>query len=282
MTWQADAGPNTDSLERLKEYYKSSKEYRAHLEAKGPGYFDEFVHVVCACSSLGDRILDVGCGTGESTRAIMQRNRNVIGTDVSPLFLGSRAGADVIPPYVVSDASFLPFADCSFDVVCAMEFIEHVWPVEKFLGEMNRVLKTSGRIVIMSPNLLSPLWPVRDLADMVLHRRFRPPLYTSYREAVSFFRRSCRLTVKKMFSGEAQFVFREPDLVHADGGGDFDSVYASNARDIILFLRKSGFDVDYATGPRRSVRSWISGSLARGCGSLWTSFLLKATKVSHL
>jgi SAM-dependent methyltransferase len=276
----AGAGPHPGSLAKLRNYYKSSEGYRAHLGAKGPAYFEQFVNVVSACSLPGDRILDVGCGAGESTRAIMQRNCNVVGTDLSTLFMNAeRANATTTPAYVTSDASQLPFADHTFDVVCAMEFIEHVWPVETVLCEMDRVLKPSGRIVIMSPNLLSPLWPVRDLAEMVLHRRFRPPFYDSYGDAVSFFRRSCHLSLSKILSQEPQFVPREPDLTRADGGGDFDSVYASNARDISLFLRKIGYEVGFATGPRTSLRSWARRLAVKGFGSLWTSFLLKATKV---
>ena len=62
-----DSGPNPSHLAELKEYYKHSEGYRAHLEAKGPAYFEEFVEVVVSSSSPSDRILDVGCGTGEST-----------------------------------------------------------------------------------------------------------------------------------------------------------------------------------------------------------------------
>jgi SAM-dependent methyltransferase len=276
----AVTGPPSGSLAKLRNYYKSSEGYRAHLRAKGPAYFEQFVHVVCASSLPGDRILDVGCGAGESTRELVQRNRNVVGTDLSMLFMNAdRVSATTRPAYVTSDASQLPFADHTFDVVCAMEFIEHVWPVHTVLSEIDRVLKPSGRIVIMSPNLLSPLWPVRDLAEMVLHHRFRPPLYDSYGEAASFFQRSCRLSLSKILSQEPQFVPREPDLTRADGGGDFDSVYASNARDISLFLQQAGYGVAFAPGPRTSLRSWVRTIIANGFGSLWTSFLLKATKV---
>ena len=78
------SGPNATSLAELKEYYKSSEGYRAHLEAKGAAYFEQFVDVVRGCSSPGDRILDVGCGTGESTRLIVQ--------PIAPLLTPTLAG----------------------------------------------------------------------------------------------------------------------------------------------------------------------------------------------
>jgi 2-polyprenyl-3-methyl-5-hydroxy-6-metoxy-1,4-benzoquinol methylase len=269
-----DSGQRPSYLPKLKEYYKHSEGYREHLEAKGPAYFEQFVKVVVANSSPSDRILDVGCGTGESSREIMLRHRNVVGTDLSRLFMCPTDSA-IRPPFVASDASQLAFADQSFDVVCAMEFIEHIWPVSAVLSEMDRVLKPAGRIVLMSPNLVSPMWP---LIDIVLNRHFRPPLYNSYREAAAFFAEACGLTLKKMFSREPQFLPREPDLTHADGGGDYDAVYRSNARDIMLFLRKSGYVVTFEAAEHASLRSRIHRSVARGFGSLWTSFLLKATK----
>jgi ubiquinone/menaquinone biosynthesis C-methylase UbiE len=283
------SGPSPTYLVKLKEYYKSSEGYRAHLEAKGPGYFKQFVEVVRACSSPVDRILDVGCGTGESTRQIMQCDRRVVGTDLSRLYMQlpesfhQAAGLnDAQPSFVAADASRLPFADQTFDVVCAMEFIEHVWPVEAILREMDRILKPSGRIVMMSPNLVSPMWPLRDLPEMMLHQRFRPPFYASYAEASAFFYRSCRLSLRKMLSRQPQFLPREPDLDHADGGGDYDSIYYSNARDILLFFRKAGYQVRFARGACTSFRCSVKRLVARACGSLWTSFLLKATKSADL
>jgi SAM-dependent methyltransferase len=127
-----------------------------------------------------------------------------------------------------------------------MEFIEHVWPVEAVLREMDRITKPLGRIVLMSPNLLSPVLPLRDLPEMILHRQFRPPFYSSYREAAAFFCRSARLSLTKMLSREPLFVPREADLERADGGGDYDSVYCSNARDIQVFFRKAGYQVQFA------------------------------------
>jgi SAM-dependent methyltransferase len=277
------SGPDVARLAELKEYYKASEGYRAHLEAKEPGYFTQFVNVVANASSPDDLILDIGCGTGESTRQIAQCTRHVIGTDLSALFMRPQGTLHhTEPPFVTSDASRLPFSDRRFDVVCAMEFIEHVWPVEPVLREIDRVLKPSGRMVMASPNLVSPLWPLRDLLGMVLHHRFRPPWYGSYREAAAFLYRSCRLSVKKMVSRQAQFVPREPDLEHADGGGDYDSVYCSNARDIVLFFQETGYEVQFAGGVGTSFRSLVGRSLARLCGSLWTSFLLKASKSAIL
>jgi len=277
---QIQPGLDAGTLAELRQYYKTSVGYREHLQLKGAAYFERFVAVVCDCSSASDLILDLGCGTGESTGEIARRGRKVIGTDISSLFMQSQArnSSSTFCRFVTSDASRLPFSDHSFDVVCAMEFIEHVWPVEGVLGEMHRVLKPDGRIVIVSPNLLSPLWPLRDFLQMLTRHRFRPPLYSSYQEALSFLRRSCHLSLKKMLSIKPEFISRRPDLGHADFGGDFDAVYFSNARDISLFLRQTGYRVRLAVDPSGSIRSLLRTWAARIMGSMWTSFTLLGTK----
>jgi ubiquinone/menaquinone biosynthesis C-methylase UbiE len=267
------------ALGELREYYKTSAAYREHLLLKQESYFERFISHVCACSSAADLILDVGCGTGQSSVRIGQRGRKVIGTDLSGLFLQGQAKAKACS-FVSSDASRLPFADQTFGVVCAMEFIEHVWPVECVLREMDRVLKPGGQIVLTSPNLLSPLWPIRDFPRMLSRHQFRPPLYTSFRQALWFLRKSCQLSFGKMLSSTPEFIPRKPDVEHADFGGDFDAVYYSNSRDILLFFQGLGYRVRRGSEVNASLDSFLRNCGERFVGSLWTSFILTATKAS--
>jgi len=261
----------------LKEYYKTSVGYQKHLLLKKYDYFERFVSCVCCVSSPSDLILDLGCGTGQSTGSIAARGRTVIGSDISDLFI-REASKESLCRFVTSDAARLPFQDHIFDVICAMEFIEHVWPVDTILMEMNRVLKPGGRIVIVSPNLVSPMWPIRDLPGMVARRKFRAPLYANYLEAISFFCRALRLTVKKKLARIPEFISRHPDLEHADDGGDFDAVYHSNALDLSRFLRNHGYRVKLHVLPQKSSYAYLRECIARFMGSMWTSFALVGTK----
>lgn len=272
--------PTSESIAALAEYYKSSDGYLKHLEAKPPGYFARYVGVIRGVTSPSDLILDVGCGFGTSTGAIRSQGRRAVGSDLSPLFLSRSRTKGMQGPLVAADAARLPFRDGSFDVVGAMEFIEHVWPVEPVLREMSRVLKPTGNIVLASPNLLSPFWPVRDLPGMLLRREFRAPHYHGFGEALSFFRTAAVATIHKLTSRRPRFVGRAPELRLADSGGDFDAVYQAHPRDIALFLRTLGFRTRFAMGPSSSFAQTLKFRTASLLGELWGSFILVASRIT--
>jgi len=105
--------------------------------------------------SSGERVLDVGCGSGVVTRAIAQRvapGGNVIGVDSSPALLAvAREHADALDlegriEWRVADCRTLPFADASFDAVIAATVLAHVPGAVDALGEMVRVTRPGGRI----------------------------------------------------------------------------------------------------------------------------------------
>lgn len=266
-------------LNELKDYYKHSQGYRERLVAKPQAYFARYVGVVCSLTGPSDLILDLGCGTGNSTKLITSRDRKAVGADISPLFLGSdRSSPRNWPVFAASDAARLPFRDDTFDLVGTMEFIEHVWPVEPVLREMARVLKPTGRMVISSPNLLSPLWPLRDLRSMIFRHRFRPPHYGNFREAASYFLSSTVATIRKFCSSRPNFLPRSPQLALADRGGDYDAAYFAHPRDLMLFLRGSGFSTGYAKGPAPSIAVSVRMQMAALFGGLWGSFILVAEK----
>ncbi len=74
---------------------------------------------------------------------------------------------------VLSRISSLPFADGAFDLVCALDVIEHVDDDNAALWELSRVLKRGGTLVISAP-LHPSRWTVFD--DFVGHkRRYEPP-----------------------------------------------------------------------------------------------------------
>ena len=115
-------------------------------------------------SAENPRILDVGCGTGANLEMLANFGK-AEGVDVSDDALefckakGLKAHKGL--------AEELPFADESFDVVTALDVVEHLDDDIAGLKEMHRVLKTSGRTLIFVPAFMW-LWGVQD--DISNHR----------------------------------------------------------------------------------------------------------------
>ncbi len=73
----------------------------------------------------------------------------------------------------LSQISALPFADGAFDLVCALDIIEHVDDDTAALRELSRVTRRGGTLVISAP-LHPSRWTAFD--DFVGHkRRYEPP-----------------------------------------------------------------------------------------------------------
>ena len=70
--------------------------------------------------SPGQRVLDVGCGTGRHSKALAVRGFEVVGVDISPRFVDlARADAGPLETYLLGDARSLRF-DAEFDAVISL------------------------------------------------------------------------------------------------------------------------------------------------------------------
>jgi ubiquinone/menaquinone biosynthesis C-methylase UbiE len=105
----------------------------------------------------GDRVLDLGCGRGESAAEILRRGATPIAIDYAAaavtLTLSHLGGRGLVAR---ADASHLPFADASFDRVLMGDVIEHLpWEVGvAALREVQRVLVPGGTAIVhTSPNV---------------------------------------------------------------------------------------------------------------------------------
>lgn len=110
------------------------------------------------------KILDVGCGTGANLEMLAQFGKSE-GVDVSDdaLAFCKAKGLKVHKGL----AEKLPFEDESFDVVTALDVVEHLDDDVAGLREMHRVLKTGGKTLIFVPAFMW-LWGVQD--DISNHR----------------------------------------------------------------------------------------------------------------
>ncbi len=92
------------------------------------------------------RVLDVGCGAGFLSNELAKQNLQVTGVDLSAesLLVAARHDDTKKVHYQTADAYSLPFADHSFDVITAMDFLEHVDRPADVIKEFSRVLKPNG------------------------------------------------------------------------------------------------------------------------------------------
>ena len=96
----------------------------------------------------GERVLDVGAGTGVSTEELGRSGAYAVGADLSVGML--RAGRRTRPsvPLVAGDALRLPFPDAAFDAVTISFALRNVVDAEAALRELGRVTRPGGRLVV--------------------------------------------------------------------------------------------------------------------------------------
>ncbi len=112
-------------------------------------------HVQVLLKFFGDltdkHVLDVGCGKGRFARVLGEHypGAEIWGLDISEEMLR------FVPAGIKTRAGLmteLPFADSTFDCIYATESLEHAVETGKAVGEMCRVLKPGGKLVIIDKN----------------------------------------------------------------------------------------------------------------------------------
>ena len=136
-----------------------------------------------AVRGLWGQVLDVACGTGDMALLLAEQGATVTGIDLSSEMLTlakakatrrMSGGADFSPHIVLhqADAEHLPFEDATFDAVTCAFGVRNFVHLEKGLGEMLRVLKPDGRMVILE--LTTPDSPFLCFFYNIYTRRIIP------------------------------------------------------------------------------------------------------------
>lgn len=102
-------------------------------------------------------VLDIGCNTGRGGEQLKSLNPNleISGLDCVELRL-NKLSSKVYKNRIYGVSTEIPCGDRTFDVIVAGEFIEHLYSIDvnKTLGEIFRVLKVGGRLLLTTPNPL--------------------------------------------------------------------------------------------------------------------------------
>lgn len=108
----------------------------------------------------GDRVLEVGCGYGWISAALIGATKiRWIGIDISSSMIEyclSANGSGFNGCGTVADGQHLPFRSQVFDAVICSGVLMHVRDEFAMLQELTRVLRPGGRLVVSGNNLLAP------------------------------------------------------------------------------------------------------------------------------
>ncbi len=130
----------------------------------------------------GQRVLDAGCGTGIFTADFLDAGAEVIGLELSHPMVARAAAKLFGRPFfpVTGDMTALPFADESFDKAVSVTAVEFIEDAARAVGELFRVTRPGGEVLVATLNSLSPWAERRSQAgrkghDIFKEIRFRSP-----------------------------------------------------------------------------------------------------------
>jgi SAM-dependent methyltransferase len=107
---------------------------------------DSLLDAVGARSS--QRALDLCCGHGNVSGALVSRGCHVVGVDFSPAMLSLARERVPAATLMEADAQHLPFGDAEFDVVVSNFGMLHIPDQPRALSEVRRVLRPDGRFAM--------------------------------------------------------------------------------------------------------------------------------------
>ena len=114
------------------------------------------------------KALDIGCGNGKFIHAMNLLGWKFEGVEFNPAAVDvcRKSGIKVFQ----GDLHGAAFKDNSFDLVSARHLIEHVPDPNKLIGEIARILKKGGKLIVRTPNsqalgrvLLNYFWFANDV-----------------------------------------------------------------------------------------------------------------------
>jgi ubiquinone/menaquinone biosynthesis C-methylase UbiE len=186
-------------------------QYGANGEDAFRGAFDSALSEAGAIVPGNGKILDLGCGTGMSTRRLARnfpQASSIQGTDLSPYFIEigkqllqlepksfqeggtwvSNIDNDSRISYAFGDAADIGFDDESYDIV-NLQFVLHELPEDAALAiidEAMRVLKPGGQLWICEMDFESPAYAAQR-ANALLFSLIRStePYLDIYAESIS-------------------------------------------------------------------------------------------------
>lgn len=100
-------------------------------------------------------VLDLACGEGYGSKMLADRASAVVGVDIDEKTVSHAAAkyGSTTLEYISGSITSVPIQeDHGFDVIVCFEAIEHIEDHDKLLGEVKRLLKPEGILLVSTPN----------------------------------------------------------------------------------------------------------------------------------
>ena len=171
-------------------------------EMRGQISYEHFHRYALALEFARDKdVLDIASGEGYGTAALALVARSALGVDSDEATV-RHAGARYTGmnlDFRAGDATQIPAADGAFDLVVSFETIEHLAEHERMLGEIRRVLRPDGRLIISSPNKLI----YSEARDYENPFHVRELYFHEFRDLLRTFFPAVHLFGQRVFAGSA-------------------------------------------------------------------------------
>jgi len=154
------------------EYERTAEQLEAAAE----------VAVAALAPAEGERVLDVGCGTGNAALAAARAGAEVVGVDPARRLLEvarARAGREgfAAAEFVEGDALALPVEDAAFDAALSVFAVIFAAPPRAAAGELLRAVRPGGRIVVTTWRPEGPIFEAALLAREALGLPDEAPMW---------------------------------------------------------------------------------------------------------
>lgn len=135
--WEANAQYWVKVIRERRDRYRTELTDAAVLDAVGP------------CAGL--KVLDAGCGEGYLSRTLASMGAEVTGVDAAQGLVDA-AASHPSPGATFTRASVddLPMEDGLYDLVVCNHLFSHLHDPTRAIGEFARVLKSGGRLVLLT------------------------------------------------------------------------------------------------------------------------------------
>jgi len=118
----------------------------------------------------GRDVLEAGCGEGYGADLIAGVARRVVAVDYDETAVAHVRDRYARVQVMQANLADLPLPDASVDVVVNFQVIEHLWDQAQFVSECARVLRSSGLLMVSTPNRIT-FSPGRDTPINPFHTR---------------------------------------------------------------------------------------------------------------